>query len=141
MDQAPIMQANATIVVASIVMIDSSRNNAVIPCTSNAKAFGVCQLGSRDASIPSITTNPPNAALQNDPITVYTAGHFAMLRAGTGGVTAGNDIKSGDATGVGVPCTDTGGSTKEYSVGVAMESAAAGEYFKILVDPKTIWNT
>lgn len=141
MDQAPVMQANATIVVASIVMIDSSRNNAVIPCTSNGKAFGVCQLGSRDASIPSITTSPPNAALQNDPITVYTSGHIAMLRAGTGGVTAGNDIKSGDSTGVGVPCLDTTGSTKEYSVGVAMESANAGEYFKILVDPKTIWNT
>lgn len=141
MDQAPVMQANATILVASIVMIDSSRNNAVIPCTANAKAFGVSQLGSRDASIPLITTNPPEAAETGENITVYTAGHIAVLRAGTGGVTAGNDIKSGDSTGVGVPCTDTTGSTKEYSVGVAMESAAAGEIFKLLVDPKTIWNT
>ncbi len=141
MDQAPIMQANATILIASIVMIDSSRNNAVIPCTSNGKAFGVSQVGSRDASIPLITTNPPEAAEQGEMITVYTDGHICLLRAGTGGVTAGNDIKSGDATGVGVPCLDTTGATKEYSVGVAMETAAAGEMFKLLVSTKTIWNT
>lgn len=139
MDQAPIMQANATIVTATIVMIDSSRNNAVIPCTSNGKAFGVADLGSRDASIPSITTDPPNAALQGEMIKVYTAGHVAMLRA-SGPITAGADIKSGASSGTGVVCTDTTSSGKEYSVGQAMEAAASGEIFKVLVNPRVLYN-
>jgi len=139
MDQPMIMQANATVLVASIVMIDTSRNNTVIPCTSNAKAFGVSDLGSRDASIPSITTNPPEAAEQGETLKVYCTGRMAMLRAG-GPITPGADIKSGDATGVGVVCTDGSSSGKEYSVGQAIEAAASGEIFKILVNPRELQN-
>jgi hypothetical protein len=140
MDQARIMQANATIVVASIVAIDPTRNNAVIPCPAGGKAFGVSDVGSRDASIPSVLTTPAEAAWVGESIKVYTEGHTCLLRAGTGGVVAGNEIKSGDATGVGVKCTDAAGALKEYSVGTALETAAAGELFNLLVSPKSLYN-
>jgi hypothetical protein len=139
MDQPCIMQANATILIASIVMIDTSRNNTVIPCTSNAKAFGVAQLGSRDASIPSITTDPPESAEQGEMIEVYTAGRTCLCRAG-GSITPGAYIKSGDANGAGVVCADTSSTGREYSVGIALEAALSGERFKMLVFPQELQN-
>lgn len=136
MDQPQVMTANGTILVASIVMIDSSRNNAVIACTSNAKAFGVAAIGSREAPIPSVSADPPEAAEAGEMVEVFTAGRTCLCRAG-GQITAGADIKSGGATGAGVVCAETTG-LKENSVGVALESASSGEYFKLLVMPKTI---
>jgi hypothetical protein len=136
MDQPQVMYANATILVASIVMIDTSRNNAVIPCTSNARAFGVAALGSREAPIPSVTADPPEAAQAGDNVEVFTAGRVCLCRAG-GTITAGAEIKSGGSTGAGIVCAETTG-LKENSVGTALEAASSGEYFKLLVMPKTI---
>jgi hypothetical protein len=137
MDQPCIMTANATILVGSLVMIDSSRNNAVIPCTSNAKAFGIAALGSRAAPIPDITDDPPIAALQGEELEVFTLGKFCLVRAG-GPITPGADIKSGGSTGAAVVCAETTG-LKEFSVGNAMEAASSGEYFKCLVAPRVLY--
>jgi len=131
-----LMQANGTIVIGSLVAIDSTRNNAVIACNTGLKPFGIAQMGSRDASIPSITTNPPNAAIVNEAVLVYPIGHTCLVRVGTGGLSAGNDVKSGDSTGVGVACTES--SSDEWSVGQVIEAAAAGEYAKIVVMPRKI---
>lgn len=130
------MYANGTIVIGSIVKIDATRNNAVIAAGSGDKPFGVAQMGSRDASIPSITTSPSQCAIAGDQVLVYPIGHTTLVRVGTGGLTAGNDVKSGDATGVGVACTES--SSDEWSVGQVIESASAGEYAKILVAPRKI---
>ena len=139
MDQLPVMQANATILVASIVMIDPSRNNTVIPCPANGKGMGVSQLGSRTAPIPSETSSPAQAAIQGEYIEVYTSGRYCLCRAG-GTITAGAYIKSGDSTGVGVVCADAGGAGREYVVGQAMEAAATGELFKMAVSPQELQN-
>jgi hypothetical protein len=74
------------------------------PCGAGLRAFGVAD---RDAAI-------------NAKFVVLGPGHTVPVRAGTGGVTAGDEVES-DGTGQALPL-DAG-----VSAGIAINTAAAGE--------------
>jgi len=135
MDGLPIFTAGGTIVVGTIVKLDTTNNNTVVACGAGEVAFGVAQLGSRSAPIPDISTDPPQAATSGESLQVYTAGMYAHVRAGAA-ITAGDKVKSTNAA-KGTPCV-FGAGTREYYIGTALETVADGELCKILVLPGSV---
>lgn len=81
----------------------------VVTCTAGAKAFGVAG---------------HDAASAGDPLRVHQAGSIVPVIAGTGGVTAGQEVMS-DASGGAVTWTSAA-SEANKACGIAVTSAAAG---------------
>jgi hypothetical protein len=127
-------RANGTIRVGRFVKIDTSDNNSVLEADANERVLGISQMGSRVAPIPEVTTDPPNAAIAGESVMVAYPGDpntsDCLLLIGTGDCTAGDYLKS-DADGKGVVIDETA-TNKEEVGALALESATAGEYARVI---------
>lgn len=128
---AKAMYANGTIRVSRFVKVDTTRNNAVVEGTANCVIRGISQEGGRTAPIPSVTTDPVEAAQAGENVNVYTQGQDCLLRIGSGGCTAG-DLLESDADGDGVTVAATAASVRNIGA-QALEAASAGELCKVQV--------
>lgn len=129
-------RANGTIRVARFVKIDPADNNSVLECDANERTIGISQIGGRTAPIPSVTTDPPEAAQSGEDVMVHLQGENCLLLIGSGGVTAGGLLKA-DADGKGVAIDETAGN-KEEAGAIALETAAADTYCKVEVRVQTV---
>lgn len=129
-------RANGTIRVARFVKIDSSDNNSVLEADAGERVIGISQIGGREAPIPAVTADPPEAAQATDSVLVHPDGDLCLLYLGTGGCTAGDLLKS-DADGAGVALAEGAGTAEEVGA-VALETASAGEYAKVRVRTQTV---
>lgn len=128
---AKAMYANGTIRVSRFVKVDTSRNNAVVEGTANAAVMGISQEGGRVSPIPSVTTDPVQAAIAGENVSVYTVGDICKLRIGSGGATAGDYLES-DADGDGVTAAATAETVRQIGA-KALESASEGELCTVQV--------
>lgn len=131
---AKVMRANGTIRVARFVKVDPADNNSVLEADANEGIIGISQIGGREAPLPVVTTDPPQAAQSGDNVLIHTlntAREDVVLRIGSGGCTAGGRLKS-DADGNGVAVATTG--TTIQNVGaIALETASEGDYCKVQI--------
>lgn len=132
------MYANGTILVSRFVKIDTTRNNAVLACGSAGVVFGVAQEGGRVAPIPSVTSDPVQAAIAGENVGVYVDGDECLLAIGSGGITAGAYIRS-DTNGAGVALAGTAATVESYGA-IALETASSGELCKVQVKIGKITN-
>ena len=129
------MRANGTVRVGRFIKIDPSDNNSVLEANANERCFGISGMGGREAPIPSATADPPEAAQSGDNIEIRTIGELCLLYVGSGGLTAGDRVKS-DADGGGVKWLTNGTSPTGVmqNIGaIALETASAGEYCLVQV--------
>lgn len=128
---AKLMRAGGTIRRARFVNIKTTANNTVEEADANDRTIGISQEGGREAPLPSVTDDPPNAAISGEQLRVHLPGEPALLEIGSGGCTAGDELKS-DADGKGVVRASTG--TTIQNVGaIALETAVEGELAKVFV--------
>lgn len=121
------LQCSAAVSAHRILMHDASNAGQVKQSTAASRFFvGVSDQASA------------GGASSTASVQVHTAvGSIVKVIAGSGGVTAGNQIAS-DATGQGVAFTDAGTGTAVKTIaGLAFSTAAEGEYFSMLIQPKT----
>lgn len=125
-------RANGTIRRARFVKLDTTDNNSVLEADANEKVVGIATVGGREAPIPAVTADPPEAAQSGDQVAVHSTGEedTVLLEAGTGGWTAGDEIES-DADGKGVTAAATAASVRNIGA-IAMETVAAGELGHVL---------
>lgn len=119
------LPCSATVNANRLVMHDSSNAGQVKQSTAASRFFvGVSDQASSGSGTVSVQ--------------VHTAvGSIVPVVAGSGGVTAGDQIAS-DANGQGVTFTDAGTGTAVKTIaGIAMATAAAGELFPMLISPRT----
>lgn len=128
---APVMRAGGTIRRCRFVKPSTSANNTVLEADANERTIGVSQEAGREAAIPSVVADPPEAAQADDDLMVNLPGQWAMLEAGSGGWTAGDRLKS-DADGKGVAIATTGTTIQQIGA-IALETVSAGELGKVLV--------
>ena len=126
------MRANGTIRVARFVKQDVADANSVKETDANERSIGISDIGGREAPIPSVTADPPQAAQTGDNVAVhFQEGETCLLYAGSGGWTAGDRLKS-DADGAGVTVATTG--TTIQQIGAEAESdCAAGSYGQVAI--------
>lgn len=129
-------RANGTIRVARFVKLDPADNNSILECDAGERTIGITQMGGREAPIPSVTADPPQAAQSGDDVQVHLVGENCLLYAGVGGWTAGDLLKS-DADGAGISLVE-GAGTSEEAGAIALETVSAGEYGKVQVRPQTV---
>lgn len=124
--------ADGTIRVCRFVKPSSSTDFRCVEADANELTIGISSEASRIAPLPTVTTDPPEAAQVNEQLQVFTdPEQVVMLRIGSGGITRGVEIIS-DADGNGVAV----GSTAEtvYQVGaIAEESAVEGELCRVVI--------
>lgn len=119
------LPCSAAVAANRIVMHDASNAGQVKQSTAASRFFvGVSDQASAGSSTISVQVHT-------------VAGSIVPVIAGSGGVTAGDQIAS-DATGQGVTFTDAGTGTAVKTIaGIAMATAAAGELFPMLISPRT----
>lgn len=127
----PTMAAGGTIRRCRFVKLDTTANNTLLEADANERTIGISQEAGREAAIPSVTADPPEAAQDGDHLQFHPPGDWCLLEAGSGGWTTGDRLKS-DADGKGVIIATTGTTIQQIGA-VALESAAAGELGKVLV--------
>ena len=131
---AKIMQAAGNITRASFVKVYTSANNQVVAAGANDRTIGIAQIGGRTAPLPSETQDPAYAAQANENLLVHTLDNQrddVVLQIGSGGCTAGDELKS-DASGYGVVAA-TGTVTRQNIGAIALETASAGELCKVMI--------
>lgn len=122
--------AGGTIRVCRFVKISTAADFNVLECDANEAVYGISQEASRETPIPSVTTDPPEAAQSGEQLNVFTdRGMVVMLRAGTGGWTRGDELEA-DADGNGVTAGTTANSTRNIGAR-ALESVSAGELGRV----------
>lgn len=123
------LEAGGNINPGRFVKLDTSNNSTALQASTNEKAVGVSAMGSEDAPIPSNSTG--YAATANNPVKIHTQGQIALVKVGSGGVTAGANVKS-DSSGQAVLAATTG-TTMQWVLGQALEAASEGEFARVLV--------
>jgi hypothetical protein len=131
MDANGIGQANGTIRRCRFVKMDTADSNGVLEADANEKTVGISDIGtSDDGPTPSVTADPSQVTAGKS-VLVHTLGKTCQLEAGSGGFSAGDDLKS-DADGKGVVAASTG--TTVQRIGAhALTAAAAGELGWVIV--------
>lgn len=127
-----VMKAGGTIRRARFVKISTTENNRCLEADANERVIGISQIGGREAPLPSVTADPPEAAQDDDHVRIHTSNterEDIVLEIGSGGITAGALIKS-DADGKGVAAA-TSGTTLQWVGAVALEAASDGELCKV----------
>lgn len=128
------MSAGGTIRRSRFVKQSTTENNTCLEADANEQTIGISQIGGREAPIPSVTADPPEAAQDGDLVNIHCNEGLrddVVLEIGSGGITAGAQIKS-DADGKGVAAATTG-TTVQWVGAIALEAASAGELCKVLV--------
>lgn len=125
---SPQLKAGGNILPHTFVKPSATADNTGLQCGANEQMLGISQEGLRDA--PGLTGASSYAAIDGDTVKIYGLGDICLLKAGSGGYTRGDRLKS-DATGGGVPIAGTGAN---QNVGaIALESAAAGELGRVQI--------
>jgi hypothetical protein len=128
-------KAGGTIRVARFVKISAAFT--VSECDANERTVGISDMGGNEAPIPSVTNDPPYAAIAGESVTVHHQdGETCLLYLGTGGCTAGALLKS-DADGAGVVIDETAGNKEEVGA-IAEEAGSAGEYVHVMIRKQTV---
>ena len=125
----PQVKAGGDINTARFVNLSTSDDNTVLEADANETVFGISSESAQDAPIPSASTL---AAAAGDYLRVYQPGEVCLLKIGSGGVTAGDKIKS-DADGQGVAAATTGTTEQHYGA-IALETAAEGALARVKVE-------
>jgi hypothetical protein len=126
-----VYRASGTILVNRFV--EMSGNSTVQQIGSAGQLpIGVSQHGGRTPPIPDVTTDPVEAAQSGENVQVFTVGEECLVLA-SATIAAGDKIR-GDVDGKGAPSTTSG-----HSIGgIALEAAANGELFQMLIAPQSI---
>ena len=126
------MKAGGTIRRSRFVKPSTTENNTCLEADANEAVIGISQIGGREAPLPSVTADPPQAAQDGDHVHIHTNNtecEDVVLEIGSGGITAGAWIKS-DADGKGVAAA-TSGTTLQWVGARALEAASDGELCKV----------
>lgn len=118
----PNLMASGNIPVSSFVKISGQKKVAV--AGANEAVIGISFQAGRYPPIPQ-QSGTNYAAISGDPVPVYGVGDQCHLLIGSGGVTAGDRIKSG-ASGEGIKVATTGTTQQEVGA-IALETAVEGE--------------
>lgn len=122
-NQAPLLRAGGNIATHSFVKLSTSANSTALQAGDNEFVIGIAQVGPKEP--PGLSGASTNAAESGDNVQIFGLGDICLLRAGSGGWTAGDLLKS-DSNGDGVTAATTG--TTVQNVGaVALETVSAGE--------------
>ena len=124
-------RAGGTIRRCRFVKLSTTANNTILEADANEVVFGVSQEAGREAPIPSVTADPPEAAQSGDQLNVFQNSEYCLLEIGSGGVTSGGRLKS-DADGKGVAIATTG-TTIQHIGAIAQATCAAGELCPVQV--------
>lgn len=127
----PSMLAGGTIRRCRFVKPSTTENHTVLEADANERTIGISQEAGREAAIPSVTADPPEAAQDGDSLQVYWPGDWALLEAGSGGWAAGARLKS-DADGKGVAIASTGTTIQQIGA-IAITAASEGELAPVMV--------
>lgn len=130
---APHFKASGTIRPARFVKISGS--NTCAESDANEKVIGVSMLGTNQPPLEDLVTNA-YAAESGDSLEIHGDGDICYLELGSGGATAGQDLKS-DADGKGVAAATTGTTIQQIGA-TALETASAGELCRVQVYRATI---
>src|SRR5262245_56120095 len=104
---SPNFIANGTIEVSRFVKIDTTagkKNNVIQAAAASDRTIDISQDGPYDT--PDVTGAADDAARAGLPLKVFGLGEMCLLKIGTGGCTAGDELTS-DASGQGVVAATT----------------------------------
>lgn len=125
---SPQLVSGGNISPATFVKLSASADNTALQAGANEAVIGISQPGTKDA--PGLTGASAYAAEAGDNMQIFGLGDICLLKAGSGGYTRGDRLKS-DASGNGVPIAESG---VAQNVGaIALESAAASEYGRVQI--------
>lgn len=116
--------AGGTINPATFIKVSTVADNTALASTDGSSShgdliIGIAQVGTHDT--PGVSSNT-YAATTNQPIEYFAEGDVCLLKAGSGGWTAGDNIKSAsDSTGITASSGDNVGAK-------AFQTVNAGEY-------------
>lgn len=127
----PMMTSGGTIRRARFVKVSTAADNTVLEADANEACFGISTEGGRAAAIPSESADPPEAAQSGEQLEIFTAGMWCNLEIGSGGCTAGAELKS-DSDGKGV-LRAVSGTTLQNVGAIALAAASEGELCPVQV--------
>lgn len=122
-------EAGGTIHRARFIKISTSADRQMLEDGANGMPIGISHEGPRDAPLDGADATVIAAA--NQQFDYYPEGRVCQLEIGSGGVTAGAEIKS-DTDGTGILAL-TSGTTNQWVGAIALETAAAGTLGWVLV--------
>jgi hypothetical protein len=128
--------ARGNIHTAAFVKEDTATNFGVLEAGANDKVIGVSQDGTHDT--PGLTGAGVYAATNGQGIQVFQDGDECLITVGTGGVTAGDLVQAG-STGTAVTLSLATGNN--YVGGRMLETGAAGDLRRMLVQPSLVWHS
>lgn len=121
-------EAGGSIAPSIFVKVSTAADFKVLAAGANDAVIGISSAAAHDAPLSGASTT---AAESGDSLEVHPIGSVALLQAGSGGWTRGDELKS-DSSGYGVTRATTG--TTVQNVGaIALESASEGEFGRVLV--------
>lgn len=120
--------AGGSITPASFVKVSTAADFTALIAGANDPVIGISSAAAHDAPISGASTT---AAESGDSLEVHPIGSVALLTAGSGGWTRGDELKS-DSSGYGVTRATTGTTVQQVGA-IALESVAAGEIGRVLV--------
>jgi len=123
-NQAPLLEAGGDIGVSVFVKLSTSAGHTALAAGANEQVIGISQVGPKEP--PGLEGASALAAEAGDPIQIFGLGDICLLKAGSGGWTAGDNLKAGTA-GVGVVAASTGTTVQNIGA-VALTDAAEDEY-------------
>jgi hypothetical protein len=138
---APQFFANGNINPSVFVKIDttSGKNFSVIQAAASSDSpVGISQPGTYQP--PGVTGSDGYAAHVNQTLMVYGNADVCLLKIGTGGCTAGDYLTS-DVSGAGVTVAFTEGTGHIFHGAQALETAAAGELCRVVVNIGVLQHT
>jgi len=117
--------AGGDINTSRFVKISTAANKTLLEAGASERCFGISQEGTALAPIPSASGL---AAVAGNPIHVYIPGQFCLLKIGSGGCVAGDQLAPGtDGKGV-INTTD-----KRWTGAIALETASEDELALVYV--------
>lgn len=121
-------EAGGTINPSTFVKVSTAADFKVLAAGANDPVIGIASAAAHDAPLSGAATS---AAVSGQSVEVHPIGSVALLLVGTGGWTRGDELKA-DTDGSGITRATTG--TTIQNVGaIALESASAGEYARVLI--------
>ena len=120
--------AGGDIYPSRFVKLSTAADYTLLQAGANERVFGVATNATKDAPLSGASSL---AAAATYPVATNPVGSIALVEVGSGGITRGDMVKS-DSNGKAVTAASTG-TTVQWIGGEALESAAAGEFAKILV--------
>lgn len=122
-NQVPPLEAGGDIGVSVFVKLSTSAGHTCLAAGANEQIIGISQVGPKEP--PGLEGATALAAEAGDNIQIFGLGDVCLLKAGSGGWTAGDNLKASTA-GVGVPAATTGTTVQNIGA-VALTDAAENE--------------